>query len=161
MELHDVEVVRELLLQREVLGDVGEGAGGAERGAVLEAEVLLEVERRDLAEARHQRLSLTDAAGIGGVSGGGGGIDLFVGGVVPDVREAVEGVGDGGKVGEEVRSGDIGGGLGGGDGGEFRDGDGGGGGGPPAGPGGSVGGVRIVQNRREALDCIRIRFGER
>jgi len=155
MELHNIEVVRELLLQREVLGDVGEGAGGAERGSVLEAEVLLEVERGNLAEAGHERLAL---------AGGGGGIgevvDLFLGGVVADVLEAMVGVGDRSDVVVEVRSGDLGGGLGSGDGREFgrRN---GGGGGPPGAPGGGVGGVRVIENRREALNGIGIGFGKR
>lgn len=111
MQLHHVQVVRQLLLQRRVLGDVREGAGRAERGPLLEREVLLEVERGDL----------------------------------PNVLEAVVGLGDGGEVREEVGSGEIGGGAG-GEGGEVGDGDGRGGGPPPdpgriGGPGGGGGGV--------------------
>lgn len=156
VELHHIEVVRQLLLQREVLGDVGERARGAERGAVLQPEVLLEVERRDLAEARDERLAEAATAAAAAIGGCGLGdvVDL-PGGVVADVLEAVVGVGDGGEVGEEVGSGDLGGGLGGGDGGEFgrRD---GGGGGPPADPGGGVGGVGVVEDRGEALDGVGI-----
>jgi len=122
MELYNIEVVRELLLQREVLGDVGEGAGSAERGSVLEAEVLLEVERGDLAEASNKRLTLA-----GGRSGIGEVVDLFLGGVVADVLEAMVGLGDRGNVVLEVRSGDLGGGLGSGDWREFGRRNGGGG----------------------------------
>lgn len=150
MKLNDIEVVRELFLEREVLGDVSEGAGGAEGGAVFETEVFLEVEGGDFAEAGDESLAL------GG--GGGIGVDLF-GGVVADVLEAVVGVGDEGEVGEEVGSGEVGGGFGGGDGGEFRDGEGGGGGGPPGGPGGRVGGVGVVEDGREALDGVGIGGG--
>ncbi|WVZ21292.1 hypothetical protein V8G54_008614 [Vigna mungo] len=129
MELHNIEVVRELLLQREVLGNVGEGAGGAERSSVLEAEVLFEVERGDLAEAGDERLTLAGGGGsIGEV------VDLFLGGVVTDVLEAMVGFGDRDDVVVEVRSGNLGGGLGNSDGSELGRGD-CGGGGPPGAPG--------------------------
>lgn len=133
MQLHHIQVVRQLLLERRVLRDAREGAGRAERRALLKRKVLLEVERGDLPEARDEGVAL--ASGDLRRVGTGAALEIALpGGVVPDVLEAVEGLGDGGEVGEEVGSGEIGGGAG-GEGGEVRDGD-GGGGGPPADPGG-------------------------
>lgn len=108
VKFNDIEVVRELLLEGEVFGDVGEGAGGAEGGAVFEAEVFLEVKGGDFAEAGDEGFAL---AGAGATFGGG--VVGFFGGVVADVLEAVVRVCDGGEVGEEVGSGDVGGGFGG------------------------------------------------
>ncbi|BAT99586.1 hypothetical protein LR48_Vigan06g087200 [Vigna angularis] len=91
MEVHNIEVVRDLLLQREVLGNVGKGASGMERSSVLKAEVLFEFERGDL----------------GGSGDIGEVVDLFLGGVVTDFLEAMVGISDRDDVVVEVRLGNL------------------------------------------------------
>lgn len=136
MQFHNVEVLRELLLKHGVLRDAGEGTSCAEGGAILESEILLEVERGDLAKAGDE--SFAGAVDVGG--------DLL-GGMLPDVIEAMVGVGDGGEVREEIGSGDLRGSFGRDDRGKFGRGEGG-------------GRKRVVEDGREALDGIGIGFGE-
>lgn len=140
VQLHHVQVMRELLLQHEVLGGAGEGADGPERGAVLQGEVLLEVERRDLPQAGHQGLAL--AAEV--VQ-----IQALLARVVAYVLEPLVGFGDRGQVGLQVGSGHVAGGLG-RQRDELRRCD-GGGRRPPADPRAGIGGIGVVEDGRQAL----------
>lgn len=146
MQLHDVEVVRELLLKHRILGRRRKRAGGPERHALLEREVFLEVQRRHLSEARNERLpgASTRQAEIGNtprkIRRAAAKIRTLAL-VVAYILEPGEGLGNGRQVGIEARAGDLGeDGLGNQGRGRLRRSGGGGGGAEPAGPG-TVGGV--------------------
>lgn len=87
VQLHHVQILRKLLLQDQVFGRRRERTRRPERRAVLQREILLEVKRRNLAQARDERFA---AVALRVQSGG----LQILGGVVPNVLEPVVGIGD-------------------------------------------------------------------
>jgi hypothetical protein len=121
------------------------------RGPIFQCKILFKIQRRNFPQTRNKRLALPYSIQIQVQIG----FLLVVFGMVFDVFETRVGVGDGGQVGEEIGSGEIGLWVFGDYGSEIWRSN-----GPPADPGGGIGGgfegVRVVEDGREVLDGIGI-----